>query len=68
MSNRIHFHCPACSTRLRAPLRLVGQACPCPTCNHAVKVRPCAPDEEGPILVDISGGQADDASVAALTM
>jgi hypothetical protein len=51
MSDKLSFACPSCRARLRARVRLVGQARRCPGCGDTVVVRPCAPEESEPMLV-----------------
>lgn len=51
MKQRIFFECSECHVRLKAPYRLIGLTQPCPSCGNDVTIRPCAPAEAEPILV-----------------
>ena len=56
-SNRVHFHCPACLSKLKAPERMVGTTGPCPHCSAPVLVPPQAPSEAMPVLVYEEGDE-----------
>jgi hypothetical protein len=51
MISYVSFRCTACDAKLRAPIRLVGQARPCPACREAIVLRPVPPSPADPILV-----------------
>ena len=47
----IRCHCPACGSRIKAPVRLLGQKRPCPGCKHLFVVAVPPPEDEGAKLV-----------------
>ena len=54
-TNYIHFHCPSCRARIKAPLLLAGRARNCPGCEQAFTVPRGLPEDAGPMLVPIEG-------------
>ena len=50
MTGSIHFRCPACRAKIKAPAQLIGQTRSCPHCTNQVTIEPTAPDDAGPVL------------------
>src|SRR2546422_9566360 len=50
-SNAIHFPCPNCGARIKAPLQLNGQRRNCPGCSHTFIVPRLIPEDAEPVLV-----------------
>jgi hypothetical protein len=48
----IHFRCPHCRSRLKAPAQLIGQSRSCPGCGEQLAVR-IVPEDAGAILVPV---------------
>jgi DNA-directed RNA polymerase subunit RPC12/RpoP len=51
MTQSLSIRCSGCQARIKAAIRLIGQARACPACGHRIVVQPVAPEEAGPILV-----------------
>jgi hypothetical protein len=51
MASAIVFRCPACSARIKAPTRLVGEARLCPGCAHLFVVPTPVLRDAGPRLL-----------------
>src|SRR5262249_35084344 len=47
----VHFHCPGCRARIKAPAQLRGQSRNCPRCRVPLTVPFVAPEDAGPVLV-----------------
>lgn len=50
-NNFIHFFCPNCKARIKAPGQLSGQRRNCPGCTHSLKVPILVPEDAQPIFV-----------------
>ena len=50
-SHAIHFPCPNCRARIKAPLQLNGQRRNCPGCSHTFVVPRLIPEDAEPVLV-----------------
>jgi hypothetical protein len=51
MQPYVSFRCSACNVRLKASIKLVGQARPCPACRECVVLQPVIPPPADPVLV-----------------
>jgi hypothetical protein len=51
MKSFVSFRCSACQAKLKAPVRLVGSARPCPACREHVVLQPVAPAPADSLLV-----------------
>jgi hypothetical protein len=51
MQGLVSFRCSACNARLKASVKLVGQARPCPACRELVVLQPVIPPPADPVLV-----------------
>jgi hypothetical protein len=50
-TRQLHFSCPHCQARIKAPVQLSGQRRNCPGCGHALSVPYTRPEDAGPLLV-----------------
>jgi DNA-directed RNA polymerase subunit RPC12/RpoP len=51
MHSYVSFRCSGCNARLKASVRLVGQARPCPACRERIVLQPVPPPMADPMLV-----------------
>jgi DNA-binding response OmpR family regulator len=47
----IRCRCPGCGSRIKAPVKIIGQTRNCPGCQHAFVIALPPPEDEGPMLV-----------------
>jgi hypothetical protein len=47
----LHFRCPGCGARIKAPVQLIGRKKHCPGCNHSLLVPRAIPEDAAPLLV-----------------
>jgi hypothetical protein len=52
-THAIHFRCPHCRSRIKAPCQLIGQSRACPGCQQPFAVPGVMIEDAGPILVPI---------------
>ncbi len=51
MNSSLHFRCPGCRARIKAPCQLLGQTRPCPNCGRRLIIQFKAPEDSGPVLI-----------------
>jgi uncharacterized paraquat-inducible protein A len=65
MNHRVmHFHCPGCSARIKAPVELIGRKRGCPRCGRSLVVRRSKPRDAEPVLVLVDGDERCSLAVA----
>jgi hypothetical protein len=50
-ATNLHFRCPHCQARIKAPVQLAGQNRACPGCHHPMRVPGGPLADSGPKLV-----------------
>jgi uncharacterized paraquat-inducible protein A len=51
----IHFHCPTCKARMKAPIQLGGHRRACPRCSRSFVVPRAFDNDAAPALVLLEG-------------
>ena len=63
-SHSIHFRCPQCGARIKAPAQLVGRRRDCPRCGRPVLVRRSSPRDADPVLAPLEREEGRSLGVA----
>jgi hypothetical protein len=53
ITTAVHFRCPHCRSRIKAPAQLIGQSRSCPGCKQSFAVPRLMSEDAGPVLVPI---------------
>ncbi len=63
----IHFRCPWCCARIKAPRQLIGQSRDCPGCKHSFVVPRFVTEDAGPMFVQMEDEERGSFAVAGRT-